>query len=213
MLKNSALIALTISNQQTYDQAVDLAVSLAKARKRVEEFYAPLKKKARESWQALVDSEKGFLGPLAEIEPKVKEKIGTWDREQERIRKELEEQAEREAERISQEIALQTAIVAEKNGAKLEEVEVILSAPPAIPKPIVESTYHRDTRVSSSEHWSAECFDVIALARAVIAGQVPRMAIKADDIFLNQMARAQKGTLNYPGVKAVCKRGVSTRTR
>lgn len=59
-------------------------------------------------------------------------------------------------------------------------------------------------RISGEQHrllWSAEVHDKIALAKAVVEGKVPAMAITPNMVFLNNQAKAMRSELNYPGVK------------
>lgn len=57
--------------------------------------------------------------------------------------------------------------------------------------------------------WSAEVTDVMALVKAIADGTVTPEAIVPNTKFLNQMARAMRENLKWPGVRAVKKTSLS----
>ncbi len=61
------------------------------------------------------------------------------------------------------------------------------------------------------ETWSAEVVDLMALARAIVLRQAPLYLIQGNMAELNTAARTLRGEFNYPGVKAVSKKGISSR--
>ena len=56
------------------------------------------------------------------------------------------------------------------------------------------------------KNYKAEVVDVMALAKAVVAGTVPLQAIEGNSKFLNNQARMLKDDMKFPGVKVVAYR-------
>jgi len=110
-------------------------------------------------------------------------------KEQERLRKEAEKQAVR----------------AEKSGDD-QSAAMIRSAAETmtVPAPVVQADIPKVQGIATREVWSAEVFDINALVMGIACGDVPLSAIEPVQSVLNQAARAAKGQLNWPGVRAVC---------
>jgi hypothetical protein len=62
------------------------------------------------------------------------------------------------------------------------------------------------------ENASHEITDKMALAKAVVAGTVPLMALEVNTTFMGQQARSLKGELNYPGVRVFEEQGIASRS-
>lgn len=168
------------------------------------------------------------LGFLSAAEAKVKSALSDWIRRQ-MERKAAEEAAERErreaeAARIVAEQsklqaeALTTAAKAGDPAAKLRaaqdaaekaaETSMQLAALMSAPLSTVS------TKVAGAGRrviWSAETFDLMALAQAVIDGHAPAEAIQPNATFLNQQARAFKRPNLYPGVRGIQKEIIAAR--
>ena len=168
------------------------------------------------------------LGFLSAAEAKVKAALADWIKRQEEARREAEaaERARREAEAAQivaeqsklQAEALTTASKADDPAAKLQaaqdaaekaaeasmQLAALMSAPLSTISTKVAGASKRTT-------WSAETFDLMALAQAVIDGHAPAEAIQPNTTFLNQQARAFKRPNLYPGVRGVQKETIAAR--
>ena len=87
-----------------------------------------------------------------------------------------------------------------------EEIEEIQHTSVA---PVVASNRPKIQGVSTRVTWSAELTDKMALIKAVAAGLAPETLLDVNMPTANQMARAMKSHLNYPGIKAVSKKGIA----
>jgi hypothetical protein len=152
-------------------------------------------------------------GPLEQVENFLKRALLAWDQEQERIRRaeqarlqrEAQEKAEAEARRLAEEQKLQEAIAAEESGDK-QAAKDILEAPvvtPAVwvPPVVLPAATPKVEGLSKRQVWKCEVNDLMALVKAVAAGQIPLAAIEANTVFLGQQARSLKGEMKYPGVR------------
>jgi hypothetical protein len=66
---------LTINSPVDYEGAAEFTKQVKSLSKRIKDYWAPLKKSARASWQSLVDREKELLTPLDQAEAEVKKKM------------------------------------------------------------------------------------------------------------------------------------------
>lgn len=106
----------------------------------------------------------------------------------------------RQAARTQMEVAQQ----ARELGAESVQLAQVLSLPEAaLSAPKVEGVSGRTT-------YTAEVTDLMALVRAVAAGQAPLECVRADEKFLGAQARAFKRTgVLYPGVQASAQKSLA----
>ena len=212
IVEQSKLIKIT--DQPSYDNACSLLLDQIKPfRKRWAEYWDEVKKPAYAAYKAILDKFNEGDKPLENAERQVKAEIVKWDAEQERIRQELQRKAEEEARKAEEEERLRVATLAEESGATDEEVNAIVNAPITAVAPPVEPTYFKVSGVSTRENWKARVVDIKKLCAAVAKGQVPPTYVLANDSVLNARAKADKGTLNIPGVVAYNDPIVSGRSR
>jgi hypothetical protein len=196
--------AITIIDQPTYDRATHMLLSVIKPlRSKWTEFWygsanngpIPL---AHRAYKSLLDKYNEADKPLELAEASIKNKIRVWDDEQTGIQQELQRKADEEArERERQE---REQMVASDPFASEEDAKAIIEAPStAIARP-VEPTYTRAAGVSKRENWKARTTDIKALALAVAKGKVPPNYILPNEPVLNARAKADRQTMNVPGV-------------
>lgn len=122
--------------------------------------------------------------------------------EEQRLR---EEAARIERERIAAEAEkAREAGRAEEANAMAQVAEMVIAPPVAVP---VQKT----AGISTRSNWTAEVVDLMELVKAVAAGTQPLSLLQADTTKLTQMAKALKGELNIPGVRAVENKIISAR--
>lgn len=133
--------AVRIHDQASYGAAVEFGKSLKGMRRKIEDFFSPMKKRAHEAWKAICDSEKEHLAPIDQADAELRKVMNFYLQEQERSRREEEARLRREAEeraRKEQERLLAQAAKAEAKGqaekaeALLERAEDVYVAPVAV---------------------------------------------------------------------------------
>jgi hypothetical protein len=200
-----------IIDQRSYDSATSLLLKEIKPlRSRWKTYWDEVKRPLRQAVDAVQAKFNAGEGPLALAEGKVKAEITRWDTEQQRIQQELQRKAQEEEERRAEEERDRAAIVAENAGATEEEVQAIVEAPVLAIAPPVQPTYQRAAGVSKTDNFKARVTDLKALCRAVGAGKCSveyvMGLVKDKDTgiisspTLNARAKADKSTLNIPGV-------------
>jgi hypothetical protein len=144
-----------------------------------------------------------LLRALAILEPRYTGYI----EEQKRLEREEQRRLEQAARKQAEEEQLSAGIAAEAAGASAAEVEAIVNEAPLVPMPVAPPRVERVAGISTPETWSAVVTDGPAFKRwAVQSGQFELLEIRLPA--LNAMARAQRGALAIPGVRAVSSRGL-----
>jgi hypothetical protein len=230
--------ALRITDAERYAEAGALLKAIAVYVRRVGEVLDPIVEAAHRAHKVAVAQRDRLLQPATEAKRTLGLRMATWDAEQARLRREAAEAVQRERERLEREARLvaeaeQRRLQEEAETRRLEEavaleqagdgagavarLEAPISTPVVVPAPIVVAAPPplrppKVEGVSYRVEWSAEVEDFGALVRAVAAGQQPITLLSANMAALNQLARALKGAMGVPGVRAVSTRMATVRT-
>lgn len=196
--------ALVITNQRTYDGVSSfLSHVIVPLRKQIVETFAPIKAKTYAAWKEAVAQEKKHLDPVDVAERLLKGKIAVWEQEQERLRQVEQRRLEAEARRREEDERLESALAAECGGCPSEEIEAIIDTPSPPIAVVAPRTFQRAEGISTRENWTAEVVNKQALDQFVATHHEFGNLTVPNTTALNQLARAQKGLLNIPGVRAV----------
>jgi len=115
-------------------------------------------------------------------------------------------QAREAADRAAQ------AAFAEEEGA-MEEAQAVVNAPSVAVAEPVPDTYQRVSGVSKRDNWQAEVRNLKALCAAIAKGTVPVNYVLPNQQVLNARAKADRETMNVPGVVPVNNAIISGRSR
>lgn len=200
-LRNS-LTSLVITDQDTYDRAVQARVEAKNWLKGATDYFDGLVKPAYESYKNLLAAKKKVVEPVEGLISNVNRSLLAWDQEQERIRlaeqRRLEAEAREraEAERIAQAEALQSqGVEAEVINAMLDEPVIVTEVATAQP------TYDKSSAVQYRDNWSAEVTDMVKLVKYVAKNPALIGLLAVNQPALNSMARSMKESLDIPGVE------------
>jgi len=205
--------SMEVTDQPSYDAAAEFLKSIKAMRKRVANFMDPLIGSIRDSLNKVLDKKKEVEAPLIQAELFLKDRLIAYAEIKKEKEREAQAKAEAEFAKREDERKLREAIEAEKAGAKPKAVERILTQPTTSPAPLVTPTLQQASGISVREVWSAEVTSFMQLVQAVAQGKVPILALTANTTFLNSQARSLKGTMNIPGVRAVCNKSMAAGTR
>ena len=205
--------SMEVTDQPSYDAATEFLKSIKAMRKRVANFMDPLIGSIRDSLNKVRDKKKEVEAPLIQAELFLKARLIAYAEIEKEKEREAQAKAEAEFAKREDERKLREAIEAEKAGAKPKAVERILTQPTTSPAPLVTPTLQQASGISVREVWSAEVTSFMQLVQAVAQGKVPILALTANTTFLNSQARSLKGTMNIPGVRAVCNKSMAAGTR
>ena len=198
---------LTINTAQDYDGAAEFTKQVKALSKRIKDYWAPLKKAARDAWQSLVDREKELLKPLEQAEAEVKTKMAAYQRkvqEEERAARELAEKLKREeAERL-----LAEAAKAAEQGNEMES-EILLAQAEIMEasQPAVQMQAPKATGVSTRTMYRARIID-----ESKVPVEVAGVVIRPVDLAaINKLAQASKGKIQIPGIEIYEEQSVAVR--
>ncbi len=198
---------LTINSPVDYEGAAEFTKQVKSLSKRIKDYWAPLKKSARASWQSLVDREKELLTPLEQAESEVKKKMAAFQKkvqEEERAARMLAERLKREeTERL-----LAEATKAAEQGNEME-AEIILAQAEIIEtsQTAVQVQAPKATGVSTRTLYRARIVD-----ESKVPVEVAGVVIRPVDLAaVNKMAQASKGKIQIPGIEIYEEQSVAVR--
>lgn len=192
----------TIINAEEYQGASRLWNVAKDLRAEVASAFDSIIEKAHKAHKEAVAKKKEYDGPLEEAQKLFKTKMIAYDQEQERKRRIEQARLENEERKKAEEEALALAAELEKAGLK-QEAEQVIAEPVKVPPVVAPKTTPKVEGFSYRSNWKARVVDLHRLVLAVAAGKAPTECLLANEVFLNQQARALKSALSIPGVEAV----------
>jgi hypothetical protein len=204
--------AVAITDQESYDGAVELLKGVKGLRKEAEAHHRPVIEAAYRAHKAATDALNRIDDPLKQAETQVKGRIGAWDMEQERRRREEQRRLEEEARRKQEEEAEALIEAMEAQGAAESEIAAVVRevevAPVVAPPP---PTYERAQGVVTRKSYTPEVVDAVALVRHV--AQHPELInlVQPNMTALRAMVRAQGAQCRIPGVRVIETSNVAVR--
>lgn len=173
--------------------------------KQIETFFGPHIRNAHKAWKDLTGSKANVLTVPQLIMDSYKRSIMGYDQEQINVRRKAEIDAREAARTAEEDNRITVAAELERDG-RHHEAAAVIDAPMEIP--IVPQQPDPDDKLQSyRDNWTAEVFDLGALAKYCVANIDTYIhLLEPCDTSLNQLARALKGAMNIPGVNAVNKR-------
>ena len=192
-----------IQDQQSYDDAARfLLESIIPFRKKWAAYWEPVKASAYRTYKEIQKKFAEGDDSAALAEKTVKAEIRRWDDLQMLIEQERQRLAQEAAETRAEEERLRAAIVAEQAGATEEEVSRIVDTSLAVVAEPVEPAYVRTSGISRRENWKARVTDFHALVKAAAKDKSLLPYLQVNESALNARAKADRSTLNIPGVIA-----------
>jgi hypothetical protein len=193
--------ALKVIDQPSYDRAAERLLAVADLRRQITDHHEPIKRAAHAAWQQVIAAEKRLLDPVAEAERILKRAIGDYQAEQQRLEAARIAEAEAEARRQAEEQRERELEAAEAQGADAEEIAAMCNVPLIVEPPRVEPTFQPAKGVSMAANWKGEVTSLEVLVKAIAAGKANLVMVIPNDVAINQIARATRGTLQVPGIR------------
>lgn len=186
---------IVITNNVELEAADKFCVGLHALRKEIVEHHRDLKSKADAAHKAAVAAEKRSLSPVDEAYRITKAKIGEFQENQEKLRREAEEKLRLEAKKQAEDQAVSAAAKAEADGDN-ETAELIISAPvQATPVVLPRATPKVSTIFTMRHTFVIENPDL-----------VPDEYWMLDETKIGRVVRASDGTVVIPGVIVTSKK-------
>jgi hypothetical protein len=193
--------ALKITDQPSYNLAVERLLGVAALRREIVAHHEPMKKAAHQAWQQVITGEKKLLDPVELAEQTYKTAIAAYEAEQRRIEAQARAKAEAEARRAAEEALERQLQEAEGQGADAEEVAAMIAAPLVVAPPRVEPTFQQAKGVSIATNWRGEVVSLEKLVQAIAAGQASIGLVMPNQTSINALAKATRNTLAIPGIR------------
>ena len=192
-------MALTVSDDMSYQAAGDLARKIKAMQKTVKDYWEPVRAAAKKAYDGVLGKKKEMLEPLEKAEAILKRKMGDYAMEQQRRAREEEARRRREAEAAAQS-KLEEAIVAEADGDAaaaeyaMAEAEVYDNYAATI-----EGTAKKPkaTGVSMAKAWKITAVDPGKVPCTIHGVEIRPVDQKA----VMRLIRASKGTIIIPGIR------------
>lgn len=177
--------SLVIKTEVQNTEAMGLLSVLKAMRTKVETVFKPSVQAAKTAYDEVRGLRDTFLNPLAGAEATLRTKIGTYVQAENARRAVMQAKADEKFQKAADR--------AEVTGKPLTQAPVIV---PKVAAPVNGGSF--------SILWSAEVYDIQALARAVADGTVPEAYLTANQVALNKVASALKAEdIKIPGVRGV----------
>jgi hypothetical protein len=193
--------ALEITSRPSYELATERLLAVADLRREIVAHHAPMKRAAHEAWQQVIAAEKKLLDPVADAERIYKAGIASYEAGQRRIESEARARAEAEALHLAQEQREHEIERAESEGADTVEISAMIAAPLPLVQPQAPPAFQPARGVSVAANWKGEVVSLDGLVKAIAAAEASLNLVMPNDVAINQLARATRGTLSVPGVR------------
>jgi hypothetical protein len=178
----------------------DYLGEVREVRKRIKDFFAPLKANAHKAWKAICERENEIDAEPAKLENRCKGLIGDWHRrEQERVAAE---------QRRLDELARQKALREAKKAEDAKLVKAIETGKLTVAAPVTPRAPEKVAGVTFRRAWKARIVDPKPLLKAAASGKIPvgyvlnkeRDGSWSVPKALADTAQSSQGELIVPGV-------------
>lgn len=196
--------AIEVRDAAAQAQAAELLLAVAAMRKEIADTWKPMKDAAFKAHRTICSQETLLDAPLLEAEKLLKQRIGAFVSEQQRIareaeeveRRRLREEADRVAAAESQRLAIEDAVALEADG-RHEDAEAVLNNPIPVapvcvaPAPVVPEIA-RTKGVSTREVWKF---------RIVDETKIPREYLEVNEMAIRAVVTRTNGKIKIPGIE------------
>lgn len=200
--------AIAVTDHISYQAAGEFAKGLKELKKKVTEYFEPLKEAAHKAHKAVTQREKEELKPIEDADQLIRQGMSAYLNEQERIRKEEQRKLEAEAKIAAdkeRERLLSLAVKNEEKGEDEKAAEYLKKAEQVYVEPVfaapVEKTIKTDAgNITAAKDVRVTVIDIKALVSAVAVGQVPITIIDIKQSTLKSWLKSS-GIRTVPGCK------------
>ena len=194
--------ALVITSVDERNSAIIEGRKCKALSKLISEWFADSKKKAYDTWKAIVAQEKSLTDRLVSVERDVKTACGKFDREQAAIRQQKQDLLQAEAERKAR-VERERL---EKEAAKLKTPELKaerLAEAAQVVAPVIEAApIEKAAGTHVSKTWDVELEDKGKLVQAAANGNALALSfLRFDASAARKTSVATKGQVPVPGVR------------
>lgn len=204
--------ALVVNDAESHAEAQVMLQSIKKIRAKVDDLFKEPTKLAYQTHRSFVAASKKLTDPLDSARKALIGKVVAYEEiEAKRAQEEADRLAEEQRKR-DEEAAIAAAVEAESDGDS-ELADEILEEQELAPEPVVIPAPRVSTvsGISSTTRYSAECVNMLELITHIVEHPEHIEAVRINQTYINQLARAQRNNLRLPGVKVLSETSKSVR--
>lgn len=193
---------LTIATAEDYSIGSKYLQAIKAMRDEIATAFDGSIKAAHQAHKTMIAAKRKYDDPLAEEDASLRRRMGSWQTEVERKRREEQERIRQEEQRKAEERRLAEAVKLEEQGRN-EEAERLVEAPVQVVTPIVPTTVPKEEGVSSRRIWKF---------RIVDASLIPREYLMPCESAIRHLARTLKDQARLPGVEFYAEESIAVRS-
>lgn len=208
--------SLAVTDAASQENASGLLLTIAAMRKKIADTWKPMKDAAFKAHRIVCEKEKELDAPLLDAERRLKNAIGAFVAEQQRLAREHEEglrrqereRAEAEAKAEAERLALEDAVSLASEG-RMDEAEAVMAHPlPVTPRYIapapVAPAVAQVKGVSTREVWKF---------RIVDEEKIPREYLSVNESAIRAVVERTKGKIRIAGIETYSEQQVAASRR
>lgn len=209
LIIRAAEVANDIHDDESNKSAGNFVLEINRRIKWWDDLIDPVVKSAFTAHKEAAHLRNEIKDPLDAAKRIIGEAMARFDTERRRQADEEADMIKRKARQAQEKLIIDTAASLERDGEK-DAAEAVLNTP------IVDVRINLDPPkvdgISFTERYHAEVTDLMALVKAVAAGEAPLVCIKPDMVFLNRQASSLKSEMRYAGVRAVSEKTTNVKS-
>lgn len=202
LLGRAKELAAAIKDEASFQEACDFRIDINKERTKRFEKLDPIRVKlysAYKEYKGLMDE---VISPFDESLKVIDQNIAKHHRKREQEAEAEMERQRKAAQKAADDARIAAAMEAQSAG-EIERAEAILEKPTLVATPRIAEP-EKPKGMAFKTTWKVDpIVNLKLLIKSVADGKTPLECVIANMTVLNQMARALKGNLNIPGVKAI----------
>ena len=207
---------IIVTNQASYENAAVFLKGIKDARSKFVEFFAPMKKATHTAWKEVVAKENDAVNPLKEADKIVRDSMGVYLTEQDRIKREAQKVAEAKARKEAEAERKRLLKRAENVKTEPKRQELIEKAEDVFEEPVfAEHAVEKTTKLESGSvtrktDIEVTVVDPVAFLAAVVRGDIPATCVEIKPNKVKAWVKAA-GVTKVDGCRITEKPGIMIR--
>ena len=202
-------VSIQVSNQKTYDAAVQERKELQEMLVNIDEFFEPARVASYNAYKAILNTKASLHDPVEAAIKKRTQDIVNWELECEKLRQQEEQRLLEESTKEAQK-KREAEIKKAKRRGDTDAVERLQDAPLEVEEVEVEEAYEKNKDVSRRKTYKGEVTDLYQLIKFVAKNKHFIHLLSPNMSAINTLAKNQKDTMSIPGLKAIPIYGLAT---
>ncbi len=200
---------LEVTDDVSYEQAINLRTMFATAEKRIADFWEPLAKAANALHKSLTGARAEMMKPYTDGKLLTTQKAERYILGQQRAKRQAEEVLAQAARQTQQALRLEADRLA-LEGRMRESEQINMQAQMSV-APTLDAAIPKVAGAKTGTKYTGQVTDLIAFAKAIVDGKIDLMQevkpgdvrpiLMVDQVVLNAVVSRQLDGLNWPGIE------------